>query len=229
MLSIAFLSYNRSGYLDYTLKHFFESSILPQEYEIFISDDGSNEVHAPLISKIAKKYNIELLSNEHGGQSKNLNKTIKHCKYDNIMLVEDDWQLIKKLDLTHALSMLCGAIKEILFPITLKPFGRSSTVVSNETTYTVLCSKYGVINTPLELWNFSLNPCIVNKQLFSDLGLFDECVNCPEVEFVNKYNEKGYATLVYGDYFKHFGGVSAHADKHIFDSHDIGVPVIYVE
>ena len=94
-LSVVFFTYNRSGYLAHAITQFIKNCQMKRnEYEIIISDDGSNKLHRKKIIQIKEDFAIEkVLLNEHKGMGKNFNSGLKAAQGKYVLHLEDDWEL----------------------------------------------------------------------------------------------------------------------------------------
>lgn len=94
-LSVAFFTYNRSGYLAYAISQFIKNCKLDRkDYEIIISDDGSNELHRKKIIQIKEDFAIEKVClNEHKGMGNSFNTGLKAAEGKYVLHLEDDWEL----------------------------------------------------------------------------------------------------------------------------------------
>ena len=94
-LSVCFFTYNRSGYLAHAVSEFIKNCHLDRkEYEIIVSDDGSDEIHKKKIIQIKEKFGIEkVFLNKHKGIGHNFNSGLRVAEGRYVLHLEDDWQL----------------------------------------------------------------------------------------------------------------------------------------
>ena len=94
-LSVAFFTYNRSGYLAYAIAQFIKNCKLKRnDYEIIISDDGSNELHRKKILQIKEDFAVEkVFLNEHQGMGNCYNTGLKAAEGKYVLHLKDDWEL----------------------------------------------------------------------------------------------------------------------------------------
>lgn len=94
-LSVAFFTYNRSGYLAHAISEFIKNCKLKREdYEIIISDDGSNELHRKKIIQIKEDFGVEkVFLNEHKGMGCSFNTGLKAAEGKYVLHLKDDWEL----------------------------------------------------------------------------------------------------------------------------------------
>jgi glycosyltransferase involved in cell wall biosynthesis len=102
-LSVVFFTYNRSGYLAHAVSQFIKNCTMKRDdYEIIISDDGSEQIHQKKLCMLCNEFGIsKLLLNEHKGMGNNFNAGIKAANGDYILHLEDDWEL--QDDLGHTI------------------------------------------------------------------------------------------------------------------------------
>lgn len=95
-LSVAFFTYNRSGYLAYAISQFITNCKLDRsDYEIIISDDGSSELHKQKILQIKEDFAVEkVFLNEHKGMGNNFNTGLKAAEGKYVLHLKDDWELL---------------------------------------------------------------------------------------------------------------------------------------
>jgi LmbE family N-acetylglucosaminyl deacetylase len=95
----------RAHYAERTLTSLLEnlSVGVTDEFHVHIADDGSPQEHIDMLTSICERYGQTYSfsqSNRRGyGGSYNMATQILHGDYDLIFPIEDDWQLLKPLDL----------------------------------------------------------------------------------------------------------------------------------
>ena len=96
-LSIIIPMYNAEKYIGICLDSILDSSLIKEEYEIVIVNDGSKDKSPEIAQDYALKYsNVTYLTQENQGQSTARNYGIKTCKGEYIWCVDADDKVISE-------------------------------------------------------------------------------------------------------------------------------------
>ena len=96
-LSIIIPMYNAEKYIGICLDSILDSSLLKEEYEIVIVNDGSKDKSPEIAQDYASKYsNVTYLTQENQGQSTARNYGIKTCKGEYVWCVDADDKVISE-------------------------------------------------------------------------------------------------------------------------------------
>lgn len=103
-LAVCLLTYNRLEYAKQTLESFYDNAS-PKPH-LHIADDGSPKGYVEKLINAARKAGaptITLSNSERGGYGRNVNlaSQVTHSLADYVLMLEDDWQLTRKLDLAQ--------------------------------------------------------------------------------------------------------------------------------
>lgn len=105
--SVVIPTYNRSEILSECLKALFKQDFDPNQFEIIVVDDGSQDDTQEVLQKLQKKspVNLTFFRQSNQGQGVARNKGISQASGDIILLLGDDIiatpQLLKEHDRTH--------------------------------------------------------------------------------------------------------------------------------
>lgn len=97
------MTYNRYDYAKRTIQHFYKH-VVPRPH-LHIADDGSPADYVKRLTDVAYKSGAPDVSNTNsarGGYGRNVNlaSQVTHAAADYVFMLEDDWQLLKTLDLS---------------------------------------------------------------------------------------------------------------------------------
>jgi len=104
-LAILFLTYERMEFAEVALRSALDNIHYSGPLSVHIGDDGSTEGHRLVLKEIAGGYSqvqsISISDAERGGYGRNYNLATQtiHPHFDIILPLEDDWELMRKLDL----------------------------------------------------------------------------------------------------------------------------------
>lgn len=98
------LTYNRIAYAEQTLESFYWH-VTPKPH-LHIADDGSPKGYRERLIDFARKVGapgITVTNSEQGGYGRNVNlaSQVTHRIADHVFMLEDDWELLKPLDLNE--------------------------------------------------------------------------------------------------------------------------------
>ena len=222
-LSVCFFTYNRSGYLAHAISEFINNCHMNRnDYEIIVSDDGSDEVHKNKIIQIKEDFGIEkVLLNKHRGVGSNFNAGLRVAEGKYVLHLEDDWQLqdqcgnflkqsIAFLDQHPEVSIVHLSPLKNIDPLTnLSPYSDGFQRVTNgENTYTNC-------------------PHLKRKDLHKYIGWYGENLDvdmCQQnfQDIVYRLNVK---VCWAGSVFEHFGSINC--DGYKADGLKCGQEVLY--
>lgn len=107
-LSVVLLTYNRLEYAKRTLKSFINNIAFDGDIHYHIADDGTGakyvkDISSVFVSPITKVTNSDA---ERGGYGKNYNLAMQvaHSISDYVIPLEDDWELIRELDINAVIE-----------------------------------------------------------------------------------------------------------------------------
>lgn len=220
-LSVAFFTYNRSGYLAYAISQFIKNCKLARnDYEIIISDDGSSQLHKNKIIQIKEDFGIEkVLLNEHKGMGNSFNSGLKAAEGKYVLHLEDDWELqlncgntlnrsIAFMEQHPEVAMVRLSPLQKIDPLTgLEPFGEGFQKLKNDPNM------------------YSNNPHIKRRDFHKYNQWYKE--NCPppesELSFCSSMHENDLKICWAGNAFQHFGFLSTMGGhwNNILDSQEI--------
>jgi len=111
MIGVILLTYSRLEYAQQTLDALAVNLYAPEPVWLHIADDGSSQEYRDSLWKLAKVYwgeNVSMTNSERGGYgaSYNLSTQLMHKVCDLFLPLEDDWQLIRPLDLSPMVEVL---------------------------------------------------------------------------------------------------------------------------
>ena len=113
MIAIVLLTYDRMDYAKKTIASVAKNLKLPPGEDVWfhIADDGSEQEYRDALWEIAKKHwgeNVSMTNSERRGYGASYNAATQlvHGVADLILPLEDDWELIRKLDLTPIAAAL---------------------------------------------------------------------------------------------------------------------------
>ncbi len=108
---IMLLTYNRYEYAELTLRSALENIKYEGPLSVHIADDGSPDGYVAELMEIAKGMGIEQVTStnsNHRGYGANYNcaTQVVHSFADVVLPLEDDWQLLRELDLDKYVPVL---------------------------------------------------------------------------------------------------------------------------
>lgn len=113
MIAVVLLTYNRLDYARKTIASVAKNLKLPPGDEVWfhIADDGSEQEYRDNLWELAKKHwgdNVSMTNSERRGYGASYNAATQlvHDVADLILPLEDDWELVRKLDLTPIAAAL---------------------------------------------------------------------------------------------------------------------------
>lgn len=104
-LTICLLTYARTDYAIKTLESTLKNLVWTGELRVHIADDGSDETHRSKLFYTAQNFvdhkYISISNAERGGYGRNVNLATQviHTLSDYVLMLEDDWELVQKLDI----------------------------------------------------------------------------------------------------------------------------------
>lgn len=110
---IALLTYNRVKYAEIALHSTLSNISTTHPLQIHIASDGDSDEYLQKLLKIINHYDLPttVSNSQRGGYGKNFNLMTqvvhRHSKY--VLPLEDDWELIQKLDLDPLIGVLNAA------------------------------------------------------------------------------------------------------------------------
>lgn len=122
-LTICLLTYARTNYALKTLESvLYHSKYTKGTLSLHIADDGSEADHRSKLFILAQMYmpgsNISISNAERGGYGRNVNLAFQtvHQTADYVLMLEDDWELIRNLDLDELVDDLEGCYTDVSQP-----------------------------------------------------------------------------------------------------------------
>lgn len=114
-LAVVLLTYNRLEYTKQTMESFYRH-VTPKPH-LHIADDGSPGGYVTKLVDFAKKIgvpSVTVSNSERGGYGRNVNLASQytHTYADYVFMLEDDWELLRPLDL-NALAGDLDALPQI--------------------------------------------------------------------------------------------------------------------
>jgi len=210
-LSVCFFTFNRSGYLAHAISEFINNCSLDRkEYEIIISDDGSNELHKSKILEIQKSFGIEkVLWNEHKGMGNNFNAGLREASGKYLLHLEDDWALQSGEGNTLKRSLAFLEQHPEVSIVRLSPLQKIDPLSGLES----YGEGFHKIKNDLNM--YSNNPHLKRKDFHKYYQWYKE--GCPppesEMDFCDLVEKLGLTICWSGNVFTHFGCISASGDK----------------
>lgn len=113
-LTICLLTYARTDYAIKTLESTLKNLVWTGELRVHIADDGSDEPHRNVLFQTAKHFvtpdYISISNAERGGYGRNVNLATQviHEISDYVLMLEDDWELVQKLDIDKLIEDMEG-------------------------------------------------------------------------------------------------------------------------
>lgn len=83
-------TYNRCGLLRKTLPTILNQDLPPDEYEVIVVSDGSNDATIEYVSTLATSVSVRILDRPHGGLAGARNAGIEAARGDLVLLIDDD-------------------------------------------------------------------------------------------------------------------------------------------
>lgn len=100
----------RTEYARITLENLLKNLTFQGDLDFHIADDGSWDGHVKALAKMVFDYGYECSisnSTRRGyGANFNLATQVVHLRADYVMPIEDDWQLMRRLDLTNLVQAI---------------------------------------------------------------------------------------------------------------------------
>lgn len=111
MIGIILLTYDRFDYACKTLESVAANLTAPEPLHLHIADDGSSQTYRDTLFALAQKHfgdAVTMTNSERGGYgaSYNLATQVVHHNCELVLPLEDDWELIRPLDLGPVCSVL---------------------------------------------------------------------------------------------------------------------------
>lgn len=181
MLSILITHYNRSEALKdciEAIRHIGFSS----EYEVLISDDGSNEEHLNNIKGL--KYDQLLLSKNNQGLTNNINKGLKACKGTYILYCQEDFLLNPQIAVI--LDECMDLIKRNILDMVRLTANYKFNYLKALTPQVSKIPTFSISNFNINTFRYSDHPFITTIDFYNKFGYYLEDVSGP-------YGETEYA------------------------------------
>jgi glycosyltransferase involved in cell wall biosynthesis len=173
MISVIIPTFNRAVFLKEAIRsvldqNYFRKPEFSQDFEVIVVDDGSTDGTADIVNSFA--FSIQYFTQENKGVSAARNVGLQHARGDFIAFLDSDdlWQKEKigvQMSLMHALSraMVC---------YTEETWIRHGVFVNPKTRH----QKHSgwVFDKVLPLCLISLSSALFRKEVFAEIGLFDE-------------------------------------------------------
>lgn len=111
-ICICLLTYNRFEYAETTLRNTLDNIKYPDPVSVHIADDGSPGDYRQRLVDIAGGYpnvqGVTVSNSERGGYGRNVNLATQviHLHAHCVLMLEDDWKLIRPLDLEPLVNAL---------------------------------------------------------------------------------------------------------------------------
>lgn len=211
-LSVCFFTYNRSGYLAHAVSEFIKNCHLDRsEYEIIISDDGSDELHKNKIIHIKEKFRVEkVLLNKHKGIGHNFNSGLRVAEGRFVLHIEDDWQI--QQDCGNFVNRSMAFLEQ--HPEVSIVRMSSLTGIDPLNNLLPYGDGFQIVNKGLE--TYASSPHLKRKDFHKYLGWYDE--NSSPEDCQRKFQHLVYSLGVKvcwaGNVFEHFGSISCDGLKH---------------
>ncbi len=119
VLSISVAAYNVEAFIEKCLNSFIDSNVI-EDIEVIVTDDGSKDSTAEIVSRYTEKYkdSVILVRQENAGPGSTVNSGIAHASGKYFRMVDgDDWvnssdfaALINKLKTIDADAVLCNHV-----------------------------------------------------------------------------------------------------------------------
>lgn len=108
---VMLLTYNRYEYAEKTLRSTLEHTVYNGPLSVHIADDGSPVDYVPSLIEVAREYDLEQVTStnsNHRGYGANYNAAtqVVHGFADVVLPLEDDWELVRNLELARFLPAL---------------------------------------------------------------------------------------------------------------------------
>ncbi len=88
--SVVIPTYNRSSVLEECLESLSKQNFDPDDFEVLIADDGSEDDNSQIINKFVNKLDLKYLKQNHSGPSAARNLAIKNSVGELIVIINDD-------------------------------------------------------------------------------------------------------------------------------------------
>ena len=207
MISILTTHYNRSEALVLCLKAI-EEVHLDVDYEIVVSDDGSDQEHLDTI----KTLNIDtlVLSNKNEGLASNLNKGIKACKGKYILYVQEDFLMLPEFKnvLKEGLELLDAHILDMIRYRSNYRFKKLQACTENISKI----PKFSLKNFHINTFQYSDHPFLTTPSFFDTVGYYldNTSVGYGETEFaIRILKSNARIGISKRNYFNNIEGVSS--------------------
>lgn len=115
-VTLLLLTYNRFDYAKQTLMSALDNIMTTKKLAVHIADDGTGYEYTDRLRHIAGGYahveGITVTDSRRGGYGRNFNLATQviHQHSDYVLVLEDDWELMKPLDLDRLIRALDGGI-----------------------------------------------------------------------------------------------------------------------
>lgn len=187
--SIIIPTYNREKFLKIAV-----DSVLNQtftDFELIIIDDGSNDNTKQMIAEFANS-KIRYIHQEHKGIPFARNLGVKNTKGKYIAFLDSDDRFCKeKLSITHDYIINNNKYKAFY---TKEIWYRNGKLISQKEYQ--LPPKDSAFNASLKLCCISMSTIVINKEIFSHIGYFDEhLLVCEDYDFWLRITHK-YPTML---------------------------------
>lgn len=104
---VCLLTYERTDYAVKTLRSFLDNVVTGHSLSVHIADDGSSVAHRDTLAGVAWGHsqikNVYTSNSERGGYGRNVNLAtqVMHNVAEYILMLEDDWELTRELNLDY--------------------------------------------------------------------------------------------------------------------------------
>lgn len=207
MISILTTHYNRPDALVFCLKAIKDAK-LDFDYEVVVSDDGSNNETIAIINKL--EVDTLVLTNKNEGLAANLNKGIKACKGNYILYVQEDFLMKPEFKnvINEGIQLLDSHILDMVRYRANYTFNKLIPC----TEHISLIPKFSLCNFNINTFQYSDHPFLTTPTFFERFGYYLEntSVGYGETEYaIRILKSKAKIGITKQNYFNDIEGVQS--------------------
>lgn len=171
MISVIIPTYNRAAFLDKAIRSVLNQTF--KEFELIIVDDGSTDNTSELVSSFD---GVHYIWQENKGAASARNTGIRAARFDHLTFLDsDDWFVKNKLEMQFAAMQ---AAPQYLVSHTQEKWYRRGAFLNQKKKH---AKNHGYIfERCLELCAVGMSTIMVRRELFDQVGMFDESLPCCE-------------------------------------------------
>jgi len=202
-ISVVIPTFNRRDSVRRSLTALSAQTFPAGDFEVIVSIDGSEDGTREMVSGFSSPYNLKYIWEQNSGKASACNRAIHAANGDLLVMIDDDMEPTPEFLRAHHESHLKNPGVGVIgaAPIVLDP--------DPPLVVTYIADKFNAhlekISQPgfkIRIWDFYGGNFSINKELISEIGLFDESYKAygfEDVELANRILKSGIKIIYSSD------------------------------